>query len=66
MVLMLFAMIETEQLPVSVFQNTLATHTLPADQNALSTQTVHQTSLVKGTSVLTRVQEHAVSMHNAA
>ena len=54
---MQFVMRETEQLPVNVFQTTLETHMLPADQSVLSTQIVHQAKHVNNFTVLTLVLE---------
>ena len=55
---MQFATRETEQPPVNVFQTTLETHMLPADQSVLSTQIVHQAKHVNNFTALTHVQEH--------
>ena len=54
---MQFVMRETEQLPVNVFQTTLETHMLPADQSVLSTQIVHQAKHVNNFTALTHVLE---------
>ena len=48
---MLSATIETGLPPASVYLNILETHMWPADQNVLSTLIVHQTRLVRETSV---------------
>jgi hypothetical protein len=55
---MQFVMKEIEQPPVNVFQTTLETHMLPADQSVLSTQIVHQAKHVNNFTALTHVQEH--------
>ena len=55
---MQFAMRETEQPPVNVFQTILETHMLPADQSVLSTQTVLLAKHVNNSTALTHVQEH--------
>ena len=54
---MQFVMRETEQPPVNVFQTTLETHMLPADQSVLSTQIVHPAKHVNNFTALTHVQE---------
>ena len=54
---MQFAMRETEQPPVNVFQTTLETHMLPADQSVLSTQIVHPAKHVNNFTALTHVLE---------
>ena len=53
---------ETEELPASVSQNTLATRMLHADQSVWSTQTVRLTKHVRETSVLILVLEPVVAM----
>ena len=55
---MQFVMRETEQPPVNVFQTTLETHMLPADQSVLSTQIVHPAKHVNNFTALTHVQGH--------
>ena len=56
---------EIEPLPASVFQNTLATRMLHADQSVWSTQTVRLTKHVRETSVLILVLEPVASMRCA-
>jgi hypothetical protein len=62
---MQFVQRETEQLPVSVFQNTLVTHMWLVDLNAQQILNVHQTKLAEIRNVLIHALDFVVSMQNA-
>jgi hypothetical protein len=62
---MQFVLKETEQRPVSAFQNTSVTHMLHVDLNAPQILNVHQTKLAEIRSVLIHALDFVVSMQNA-
>lgn len=61
-VLMLFVESKTEQVPVSVYQNTLVIHTKVVVPNVFSTQIVPQIVRAYEINVRIRAQEHAAKM----